>query len=65
MWSICYAGSTKNKYIDRALISEAIFRQEFMSFCEDTSATKIAKFVKISRTTINKSFMFVVEAKKC
>jgi response regulator of citrate/malate metabolism len=46
--------SIKNKYVVRAKISEAKFRQIVRLFSEDLSATQIAHLVNLSRPTINK-----------
>ena len=46
--------SIKNKYVIRAKISEAKFRQIVRLFSEDLSATQISHLVSLSRPTINK-----------
>ena len=46
----------KNKYINRAHISERKFREILMYFSEDETASKTAKYSKVSRNSINKLF---------
>jgi transposase-like protein len=46
----------KNKYIDKAHISERKFREILKYFAEDETASKTAKYSRISRNTINKIF---------
>ncbi len=46
----------KNKYINKAHITERKFREILMYFAEDESASKTAKYTKISRKTINTLF---------
>lgn len=46
----------KNKYLNRAHISERKFRQILMYFCEDETASKTSKYSGINRATINRLF---------
>jgi transposase len=46
----------KNKYLNRARISERKFRDILMYFCEDETATKTARYSKINRNTVNRLF---------
>ena len=46
----------KNKYVNRAHISESKFREILMYFSEDETASKTAKYTRVSRKTINKFF---------
>lgn len=46
----------KNKYLGRARISERKFREILMFFAEDETASKTARYSKISRKTINRIF---------
>ena len=44
----------KNKYILRAKISEAKFRQLIRLFCVDLNATQIAQVTGLNRNTVNR-----------
>jgi transposase-like protein len=44
----------KNKYIIRAKISEAKFRQLVGFFCVDLNATQIARLTGLNRNTVNR-----------
>lgn len=46
----------KNKYLNRAHISERKLREILKYFAEDETATKTAKYSKIDRKTVNKLF---------
>lgn len=46
----------KNKYLNRARISERKFREILMYFSEDETATKAAKYSGVNRNTINRMF---------
>ena len=46
----------KNKYAGGAHISESKFREILMYFSEDETASKTAKYSKVSRNTVNKIF---------
>ena len=46
----------KNKYLNRAHISERKFREILKYFAEDETATKTAKSSKVDRKTVNKLF---------
>lgn len=46
----------KNKYINRSRITTRKFREILMYFSEDETASKTAKYSKVSRKTINKLF---------
>ena len=50
-----------NRYVFRARISEAKFRQILRLFSYDLSATQIAKIVHVSRPTINRYLMAIRE----
>lgn len=46
----------KNKYLNRARISERKFRDILMYFCEDETATKTARYSKVNRNTVNRLY---------
>ncbi len=46
----------KNKYLNKAHISERKFREILMYFSEDETASKTAKYSKVNRNTINRIF---------
>ena len=46
----------KNKYVNGAHISESKFREILMYFSEDETASKTAKYSKVSRNTVNRFF---------
>lgn len=47
----------KNKYLDHAHVSEAVFRSVLRYFCADIEAVKTAELTKLSRQTTNKLYM--------
>jgi transposase len=46
----------KNKYLNRARISERKFREILMYFSGDETASKTAKYSKVTRKTVNKLY---------
>jgi len=46
----------ENKYLNRARISERKFREILMYFSEDETASKTAKYTKVTRKTVNKLY---------
>lgn len=49
----------ENKYLKRSHISEAKFRQVVKYFCEDLTATQIAKLSRLNRKTINRILLSI------
>ena len=46
----------RNKYVNKAHISERKFREILMYFAEDETASKTAKYSKMNRKTVNRLF---------
>ncbi len=46
----------KNKYINKARITERKFRKILMYFSKDATASKTAKYSKVNRNTVNRLF---------